>query len=111
MRVGYGCKAMLTRPEVFVDVQGDKYLARVVKTFPPKDLRPPPGGSAFHPYAMDLNMDPDDVIEVDDPMTYFYQVRLIEEGGEGEGDGSPQENEGDEKWSSSVMEVQADKIS
>ncbi|GMK57836.1 hypothetical protein CspeluHIS016_0406700 [Cutaneotrichosporon spelunceum] len=97
--------------KVFVDVQGDKYLARVVKTFPPKDLKPPPGGSPFHPYAMDLNMEPEDVIEVDDPMKYFYQVRLIEEGGEGEHAGSPQENEGDEKWGGSVMEVQADKIS
>jgi hypothetical protein len=98
---------------VFVDVQGDKYLARVVKTFPPKDLKPPPGGSAFHPYAMDLNMDPQDVVKLDDPMKYFYQVRLIEEGGEGEHDGrsSPQHKEGDEKWGGSVMEVQADKIS
>ncbi|CAK9782707.1 hypothetical protein CC85DRAFT_92470 [Cutaneotrichosporon oleaginosum] len=97
--------------KVFVDVQGDKYLARVVKTFPPKDLNPPPGGSPCHPYAMDLNLEPDDVIELDDPMKYFYQVRLIEEGGEGDRNGSPHEREGDEKWGGSVMEVQADKIS
>lgn len=102
---------MLTYTEIFVDVQGDKYLARVVKTFPPKDLRPPSGGSAYHPYATDLNMENDDVIEWDDPMKYFYQVRLIEEGGEGEHAGSDNEDEKGEKWEGSVMEVQADKIS
>lgn len=83
----------------------------MVKTFAPKDLRPPPGGSSYHPYATDLNMETDDVIELDDPMKYFYQVRLIEEGGEGEHDASDQDDKGDEKWDGSVMEVQADKIS
>jgi len=98
-------------PEVFVDVQGDKYLARVVRTFPPKNLQPPSDGNIFHPYATDLSMSNEDVIKADDPMKYFYQVRLIEEGGDGEGgDDSGDEVKGDEKWEGSVMEVQADKI-
>jgi hypothetical protein len=99
--------------EVFVDVQGDKYLARIVHTFPPKNLQPPPGGSNRHPYAIDLSMSNEEVIKVDDPMKYFYQVRLIEEGGEaadgGDGDSEEEAVKG-EKWEGSVMEVQADKI-
>ncbi|KAL7419030.1 hypothetical protein Q5752_006715 [Cryptotrichosporon argae] len=103
--------------EVFVDVQGDKYLARVVRTFPPKNLVPPPSATLpTHPYATDLAMPNDEVVERDDPMKYFYNVRLIEEGAEegivadyeanGNGDDA-----GGERWMGSIMEVQADKIS
>ncbi|KAL1406251.1 hypothetical protein Q8F55_007945 [Vanrija albida] len=106
--------------KVFVDVQGDKYLARIVRTFPPKNLVLPPGVQApsYHPYATDLNLDLADVDEHDDPMKYFYQVRLIEEGGEvgaeyaSTNGASHEEDDGKgEKWQGSVMEVQADKIS
>lgn len=105
--------------KVFVDVDGDKYLARVVRTFPPKNLVPPEAGGWFHPYATDLSMPNDEVTARDDPMKYFYQVRLIEEGGEGvtteyastNGTGNDEEeNRKGEKWLGSVMEVQADKI-
>ncbi len=97
-------------------MQGDKYLARVVHTFPPKNLVPPPGTSASHVYATDLTMGNDEVAKIDDPMKYFYQVRLIEEGGDasndmnGDAQGSEDDGKG-EKWEGSVMEVQADKIS
>lgn len=63
----------------------------------------------------------EDVLRLDDPMAYFYNVRLIEEGAQ---DVYEQENghgmngvqgaggeEEDEKWQGSVMEVQADKLS
>lgn len=59
----------------------------------------------------------EDVVEHDDPMKYFYQVRLIEEGGEGiateyasTNSNSADADEEDGKWQQSVMEVQADKI-
>lgn len=97
--------------EVFVDVQGDKYLARVVRTFPPKDLVLPEGASSpYHPYATDLDLEPEVVVERDDPMKYFYQVRLIEEGGDDEAQPSDTEEGKGEEFQGSVMEVQADKI-
>ncbi|WRT64827.1 uncharacterized protein IL334_001763 [Kwoniella shivajii] len=116
--------------KVFVDVDGDKYLARIVKTFPPRSLqatssspfKPSPIG--LHPYATDLSLPIEEVDEKDDPMRYFYNVRLIEEGGpegiaadyasaNGQSNG-PYDEEDDgkgEKWMGSTMEVQADKIS
>lgn len=96
-----------------MDVQGDKYLARVVRTFPPKDLVLPEGASSpYHPYATDLDLDAEVVVERDDPMKYFYQVRLIEEGGDDEAsvNGSSNEEGKGEEFQGSVMEVQADKI-
>ena len=111
---------------VFVDVEGDKYLARIVKTFPPRSLAastsaspiskfpvPPP----YHPYAADLALPLEEVNEKDDPMGYFYNVQLIEENSalatathftNGHANGDLQEEE--EKWEGSTMEVQADKI-
>lgn len=100
-----------TAAEIFVDVQGDKYLARVVRTFPPKDLVLPANASSrYHPYATDLDLDPEVVVERDDPMKYFYQVRLIEEGGDTSAPTSPTEEGKGEEFQGSVMEVQADKI-
>jgi hypothetical protein len=78
--------------EIFVDVEGDKYLARIIRTFPPKSLlaklsspkspyalKPGIEPTEMHPLAVDLNMENDVVEEVDDPMAYFYNVRLITE--------------------------------
>lgn len=94
-------------------MQGDKYLARIVKTFPPRSLMAPPG-NPYHPYATDLGLTTEEVAQHDDPMGYFYNVRLIEEGGEA-GSDAPSTDGNDEgkgeMWQSSVMEVQADKIS
>ncbi|ORY30989.1 hypothetical protein BCR39DRAFT_100098 [Naematelia encephala] len=113
--------------KVFVDVQGDKYLARIVKIFPPKNLIPPihhhlsPSPPLrVHPYAVDLSLEPEEVIERDDPMKYFYIVRLIEEGAEegvaaeyaSSGQNGIEDADGEgEKWEGSTMEVQADKLS
>jgi bromodomain adjacent to zinc finger domain protein 1A len=89
--------------EVFVDVQGDKYLARIVKTFPPKTLPSTTSILEYHPLAANLNLDNEEVLESDDPMKYFYSARLIVEGSEWVGSG--------EEFEGSLMEVQADKIS
>lgn len=90
----------LTNPEVFVDVQGDKYLARIINTFPPKTLPSTNSILEYHPLAANLNLDNEEVMENDDPMKYFYSARLIVEGVNGEGE-----------FEGSLMEVQADKIS
>ena len=71
---------------------------------------------------MDLSLTMEEVNENDDPMRYFYSVRLIQEGAaegipqeystssvNGQSPGPEDEGKG-EKWGSSVMEVQADKI-
>jgi hypothetical protein len=57
------------------------------------------------------------VTEKDDPMKYFYNVRLIEEGAQegiaaeyASANGQSHDGEEDGKWGGSVMEVQADKI-
>ncbi|OCF37381.1 hypothetical protein I316_00502 [Kwoniella heveanensis BCC8398] len=117
--------------KVFVDVDGDKYLARIVKTFPPRSLLPssspykpaPTATNTLHPYAKDLSLPIEEVNEKDDPMRYFYNVRLIEEGATegiaadyasntGLSNGhDDEEDEKGEKWQASTMEVQADKIS
>ncbi|RXK37512.1 hypothetical protein M231_05233 [Tremella mesenterica] len=118
--------------KVFVDVEGDKYLARIVKTFPPRSLPSAPpspvrnlGSSPlpYHPFAADLTVSLEEVNQQDDPMKYFYSVRLIQEGtsqgistahssndANGHSNGGEDDGRG-EKWASSVMEVQADKIS
>ena len=72
----------------------------------------------YHPHASDLNLPNEEVLEMDDPMKYFYNVRLIEEGAaEGiatdySGANGQHSNgmEDTEKWQGSTMEVQADKI-
>ena len=116
--------------EVFVDVQGDKYLARIVKTFPPRTLStgttsspsrslgslPHPPGPLYHSLATDLNLSNEELQKKDDAMRYIYNVRLIEEGvAEGvalDQTAATVEHDGNgEKWEGSVMEIQADKIS
>ncbi|WWC67890.1 uncharacterized protein I206_101808 [Kwoniella pini CBS 10737] len=116
--------------KVFVDVDGDKYLARIVKTFPPRSLATTsslsnPTKPILHPYATDLTLPLEEVNEKDDPSKYFYNVRLIEEGypegiaaeyasANGQSNGPYDEEEEDgkgEKWMGSTMEVQCDKIS
>nr|XP_019047247.1 hypothetical protein I302_03855 [Kwoniella bestiolae CBS 10118]OCF26177.1 hypothetical protein I302_03855 [Kwoniella bestiolae CBS 10118] len=104
--------------KVFVDVDGDKYLARIVKTFPPRSLATSTSSSPFkpsyltapslHPYATDLSLSLEEVNEKDDPSKYFYNVRLIEEGN---GPDDEEEDGKGEKWMGSTMEVQCDKIS
>lgn len=101
---------------VFVDVEGDKYLARIVKTFPPRSRASTSQDSA-HPHALasDLTLSADELNDVDDPMKYFYNVRLIEKGSEDDlpldySSHGNQAAEDAETWGGSVMEVQADKI-
>ena len=114
----------LTPLGVFVDVEGDKYLARIVKTFPPRSLAASTSSSPiskfttpprYHPFAAELNLTIEEANEKDDPMGYFYNVQLIEAepmpGANGHGQANGHANgEAEEQWQGSTMEVQADKI-
>jgi len=66
---------------VFVDIDGDKYLATIVNTIPPASLASTSNDPLSpHAFASDLNMAEDELNKVDDPMEYSYNVRLIERG-------------------------------
>lgn len=83
--------------EVLVDVQGDKYTAKVVEIYPPKSLIDKWRGSPLdsddslmspnpedvlkiaHETGCDLSIRHQDVLETDDPAAYFYKVQIIEE--------------------------------
>ena len=81
----------------------------------PRDGMAVPSVLMYHSSATDLTLSAEAVQKKDDPMRYFYHVRLIEEGAP---DGIPSDHafmsgnhEEGAKWEGSVMEVQADKIS
>jgi bromodomain adjacent to zinc finger domain protein 1A len=66
---------------VFVDIDGDKYLATIVNTIPPGTLASSSNDPLSpHAFASDLNMAEDELNKVDDPMEYTYNVRLVERG-------------------------------
>lgn len=107
---------------VFVDVEGEKYLARIIKTFPPHSLASTSSAEPVQPHekacAAELSMTHEEVDEIDDPTKYLYNVRLIEKGSEGDlpvefaqnsgSSASSDEREG--SWGGSTMEVKADQI-
>lgn len=105
-------------PEVFVDVDGEKYYARIIKVFPPKNLTngsgPAVNGSAFEPHSIgvDLRVPVEETLIRDDPMGYFYTVRLIEESDNDSPDGKEHSHDDmeAEKWSGSEMEVKANAL-
>lgn len=104
--------------EVFVVVEGEKYYARIIKVFPPKSLTngssTTPAGSSFEPHSIgiDLRVPVEDAALRDDPMGYFYTVRLIQESEQDPADGQDptQDDSAAEKWSGSEMEVKADSL-
>ncbi|KAF8523145.1 chromatin remodeling complex protein [Hysterangium stoloniferum] len=111
---------------VYVDIQGDRYWARVVKVFPPRSQRTrassstsdsvqPPSDDETEPHRIsgDLKIPVAQLNSTDDPKGYYYKVQLIEEGvgtdmeypeSKGKGKSAP-------KWSSSLMEVQCEAMS
>src|ERR1700733_440686 len=99
--------------EVFVDVDGEKYYARIIKLPPPKG---PTNGSAPtvnganvepHSIGIDLRVPQEDALARDDPMGYLYTVRLVEESEQENAEGNlPRQNDSDtEKWTGSEIEV------
>ncbi|KAH9946696.1 chromatin remodeling complex protein [Amylocystis lapponica] len=99
---------------VFVDIQGDKYYARVVEvpaaqastsSSPLSDDEQP-----IHKIAEDLKTSVKDSIAKDDPAKYFYKVQILEEEKQSGGGRSHEKSKGKEAtkahWSGSLMDVQ-----
>ncbi|KDQ09270.1 hypothetical protein BOTBODRAFT_58767 [Botryobasidium botryosum FD-172 SS1] len=117
--------------KVFIDLQGDKYYARIMQVFPPKTLSspvrpskhghplqqshtpssPPPAQdevrALYHSIGGTLAIPVEEVIARDDPNGYFYRVRVVEEGTLEDGEGKSR----DLKWGSSELEVKAYQMS
>jgi bromodomain adjacent to zinc finger domain protein 1A len=108
---------------VFVDVQGEKYYARIINVFPPKTHSHSASSSSsaqshgYHSVGTSLSLSLEDSLKRDDPMAYFYAIRIIEEAEPGSEAGpsnpipkleGPAGGEAREKWASSEMEVKAD---
>ena len=101
--------------EVFVDIQNEKYYARIIKVFPPKTLTngasPSKETQLVEPHSIGINLRVsfDESLLRDDPMAYFYAVRLIEETDptSGETKGDVDDDLESEKWAGSEMEVKA----
>ncbi|KAH9857859.1 chromatin remodeling complex protein [Lenzites betulinus] len=81
--------------KVYVDVQGEKYLARILEVVPPKTnlpMKPSPGPvastsssplsdapAAIHKVAEDLKVPVKDSIALDDPAKYIYKAQILDE--------------------------------
>ncbi|KAI0053291.1 chromatin remodeling complex protein [Auriscalpium vulgare] len=110
--------------KIYVDIQGDKFLARVVEVFPPRvnssmavdDHRPvastsalpPPNASRpVHMIGGDLKVPAKEVNAADDPVKYLYKVQILEEEKSDGRDKHPASaKELRAKWSGSLMDVQ-----
>ncbi|KZT40060.1 hypothetical protein SISSUDRAFT_1060571 [Sistotremastrum suecicum HHB10207 ss-3] len=67
--------------KVFVDIQGDKFWARVAHVYPPKS--PSTSSSSPHPVHRiggDLSLTLEQSIQRDDPKDYFYKIQIVEDG-------------------------------
>ncbi len=101
--------------EVFIDIQNEKYFARIIKVFPPKTLTngTSPSKEALlvepHSIGINLRVSFDESVLRDDPMGYFYAVRMIEgtDPASGECKGEVDDDLESEKWAGSEMEVKA----
>ncbi|GAA5973155.1 hypothetical protein JCM11641_006296 [Rhodosporidiobolus odoratus] len=96
--------------KVFVDLQGDKYFARIASVFPPQNIRDMLPASASsstdteapdyvpvaHKLGIDLNIDAKQAKSQDDASEYLYTVQLMDE---------------EHKFEGSFMEVRARSLS
>ena len=126
-------------PGVIIDVQGDKYPAKVMKVYTPKvafptNFPPEDGDSSMesdedtddeskdahlrwvvpespHIVGGDMSITLQDSCYRDNPSQYVYTVQFVDD--EGASDAQTQESNGvaRTKWSGSLMEVQSDRIS
>ncbi|KII93497.1 hypothetical protein PLICRDRAFT_49537 [Plicaturopsis crispa FD-325 SS-3] len=120
---------------VFVDVQGDKFYAKVVQVFAPKhgDAAAGPKSSPvrngassstdpipsplpeedqpIHNISGDLKIPAKDAMAGDDPAKYFYKVQILEEEKGPERSKSHAKDTGKAKWNGSLMEVQCSVMS
>ncbi|TCD64001.1 hypothetical protein EIP91_004703 [Steccherinum ochraceum] len=108
--------------KIIIDVQGDKYFARVVQVFPPRQIHithsPEPHASTsasplssddepIHKIAEDLNIPMKDSIARDDPNRYYYKVQILEEERQpGAAKSTISRTNKQNKFSGSLMDVQ-----
>ncbi|WVQ76071.1 hypothetical protein IAR50_005708 [Cryptococcus sp. DSM 104548] len=59
---------------LFVDLENEKYLARIVQVHPPPTY---PESADPHAYATDLSTEQDELVQQDDPLKYLYTVKLV----------------------------------
>ncbi|KZT06884.1 chromatin remodeling complex protein [Laetiporus sulphureus 93-53] len=111
---------------VLIDIQGDKFLARVIQVIPPKasaiastsrasPLGPSSSSSSplsdveqpIHKLAEDLKIPVKDSIARDDPVQYVYRVQILDEEQQPGAGRSHDKHKGKEaaKWSGAVMDV------
>ncbi|KAF8581380.1 chromatin remodeling complex protein [Ramaria rubella] len=114
---------------VYIDVQGDRYWARVIQVYPPRALRarassttsdnttspPPDAVDEVEPHRIsgDLKQPIAQLNAIDDPKSYYYKVQLIEEGTTGDSEYPDAKGKGKAsvKYGTSLMEVQSDVMS
>ncbi|KAI0662737.1 chromatin remodeling complex protein [Cubamyces menziesii] len=116
--------------KVYVEIQGEKYLAHIIQVFPPKTSAnvkrtPAPVASssstppsdepmAIHKVAEDLKIPVKDSIAMDDPAKYGYKVQILEEERQ-PGFGKPDKSKGKEtnrgQWGGQLMDVDCSKMS
>ncbi|KAI0361718.1 chromatin remodeling complex protein [Trametes cingulata] len=116
--------------KVFIDIEGEKYLGRILQVYPPKSsssLKPSPGPvastsssplsdepTAIHKIAEDLKTSVKDSIAMDDPAKYLYKVQILEEEKQ-PGYGKPDKSKGKEvnrsQWSGHLMDVNCSRMS
>lgn len=121
---------------ILIDLQGDKYTAKIVKVYPPKialacsspipeydssmdsDLGTEDDSETKEPsyrwvepemphvLGGDMSISLQDSLNRDDPEKYIYKVQIVEEDTSGEASGSQPSEEAKQKWSGSLMDVQ-----
>lgn len=114
---------------VFIDIQGDKYYARVVQVFPPRPQASSSRangqasssssplseeeGVPIHKIAEDLKVSVKDANTRDDPARYYYKVQILDED-KGNAIKTNEKSKGKEtksKYSGSLMDVRCTDMS
>ncbi|KAI0669985.1 chromatin remodeling complex protein [Trametes maxima] len=113
--------------KVLVEIQADKYLARIIQVFPPKTNAPrarsPVASSSstplsdeptsIHRLAEDLKVPVKDSNAMDDPAKYIYKVQILAEErqpGFGKADKSKGKETSRSQWSGHLMDVDCSKM-
>ncbi|KAL4243588.1 WAC domain-containing protein [Abortiporus biennis] len=116
---------------VIVDIDGDKYYARVVQVFPPRPVpipsssrlgsegssssSPLPDDEPIHKIAEDLKTPLQDTIAKDDPARYYYKIQILEEekqpGPPKAGERQKPKEARSTRWSGSLMDTRCDVMS
>lgn len=110
--------------KVYVDVQGDKFYARILHVYPPKSgpnnmdtekqaststsppVCTPEESTQIHKIGGDLKIPAKEALALDDPLKYLYKVQILEEQHDRSHEKGKLSLKEKVKWSGSVMDVQ-----